>query len=335
MPTFLTLDEFKPQALLGLVENREVPFTPILRSFLPLEESFSTNFMYDIIDQTRVTAASLSEFGAPAPFRDKKQVARALGEVAKIQHRIRFSEKDQLEYMNGRNDREKQALLDRALTNVADLRIGVEHTEELLRAAAVYEGKLVYDHDGVKLDIDFGIPLANKLNVTGADKWDQADTANPLEDLIEASLVFKDKNAGQMPLEIHMPFAQLREIMKAKSTISAIKGVAGGNVLPRDIDEYLQANMLPAIKVNDQVVTLPDGVTTKRYLPERRIVLLGTAMDPQLGYTALGPTVERQGQPGIFVNPWEKLETKDEIVEVGEAAFPALQRPNAVFHMNV
>lgn len=335
MPTFLTLQEFKPQTLLGLVENREVPFTPVLRSFLPLEPMYSTNFMYDIVDATRVTAAALSEFGAPAPFRDKKKLAQAMGEVAKIHHRVRFSERDQLEYLNARNDREKQAVLVRALTNVADLRLGVEHTEELLRAAAIYEGKLVYDYDGVKLDIDFGIPAENKLALTGADKWDQVDTANPLEDLIEASLAFKLKNAGQMPLEIHMPFAQLREIMKAKSTVDAIKGVAGGSVLPRDIDDYLQANMLPGIKTNDQVVTMPDGATTKRYLPERRIVMIGTATDSQLGYTAQGPTVERNGEPGLYVNPWEKQETKDEIIEVGEAAFPALQRPNAIYHINV
>ncbi|MEZ2659292.1 major capsid protein [Aneurinibacillus aneurinilyticus] len=329
----LSLEEFKRETLLGFIQALEMPFEQKLLRFLPRDKKvFSLSFAYDIVTKAKSTAAQILEFGAPAPLRDKGTVERAMAEVAKIANKHRFDQRDQLTIMNTRFDQERQQVIDRALQDVATLIEDVYKTEEWMRAAALYYGVMQYNFDGVVLDIDFGIPSGNKVVLTGTEKWDQYETANPMQDLIEWTQEFKRKNADRAPQAIHMSFSAFWDMVKCKSTINAIKGIVGGTIAPDEVNAYLKRFNIPPIEIQDFVVDFEDG--TRRLLPENRVALLGI-QGVQLGSTVEGPTVENGGQPGVYTRTWQEDNTLNQFVEVGKAAFPELQYPTGVMHFDV
>lgn len=327
----LQLDEFKRETLIGFVENLTLPFESKTLPFLPRDKDvFSLTFAYDIFKKNQNVAANLLEFGAPAPLRDKQGLERAVAEVAKLSHQYRFDQKDQLTIMNTKFDKERQQVIDRALNYVENLKLGVEETEEYLRSSVLYKGNIKYDLDGFSLDLKFDVPKA----FAATKKWSDPETSNPIKDLVDWIEKFKKANAGRRPLAIHMSNAAYLDILQSKSTIGNIKGVAGGMVSPDELATYLKRWNIPPITTNDLEITFEDG-KTERYLPERRVVFLGIEGKNTLGSTVQGPTVEKDGQPGVYVHTWSEANTKNEFVEIGKAAFPELSYPSGVMQIDV
>lgn len=327
----LQLDEFKRETLIGFVENLTLPFESKTLPFLPRDKDvFSLTFAYDIFKKNQNVAANLLEFGAPAPLRDKQGLERAVAEVAKLSHQYRFDQKDQLTILNTKFDKERQQVIDRALNYIENLKLGVEETEEYLRSSVLYKGNIKYDLDGFSLDLKFDVPKA----FAATKKWSDPETSNPIKDLVDWIEKFKKANAGRRPLAIHMSNAAYLDILQSKSTIGNIKGVAGGMVSPDELATYLTRWNIPPITTNDLEITFEDG-KSERYLPERRVVFLGIEGKNTLGSTVQGPTVEKDGQPGVYVHTWSEANTKNEFVEIGKAAFPELSYPSGVMQIDV
>lgn len=327
----LQLDEFKRETLIGYVENLTVPFESKTLPFLPRDQDvFSLDFAYDIYRKHNNVAANLVEFGTPAPLRDKQGLERAVAEVAKMSHRYRFDQRDQLTILNAKYDKERQQVIDKAFNYIDNLKLGVEETEEFLRTSILYKGQLKYDLDGFSLDLAFDVPKAIKA----ATKWSDHENANPIKDLVDWIEKFKKANAGRRPLAIHMSNAAYLDILQSKSTISNIKGVAGGMVTPDELATFLTRWNIPPITTNDLEISFENG-TTERYLPERRVVFLGIEGKKSLGSTVQGPTVEKDGQTGIYVDTGVEQNTKNEFVEIGKAAFPELSYPSGVMQIDV
>lgn len=329
----INLEEFKRETLLGFVEALDVPFEQKLLRFLPRDKkSYSLDFAFDIVTKTKSTAAQILEYGTPSPLKDKGTVEKMVGEVAKIAHKIRFDQRDQLTLLNAKYDQERQQVIERALQNVATLTEGVYKTEEFMRGQVLYSGKLQYLENGTVLDIDYGIPSENRVVLSGDDKWDQHASATPLQDLIEQTHIFKKRNADRLPLVIHMSFSTFWDMIKCKSTIDAIKGNVGGTIAPDEINAYLKRFNVPAIEIQDLEIDFEKG--SQRLLPENRVAFIGIA-GAQLGHTVEGPTVEKIGQPGIFTRTWQEDNTLNQFVEVGKAAFPELSYASGIMHMDV
>lgn len=329
--TILQLEEFKRETLIGYVENLEVPFESKTMQFLPRDKDvYSLSFAYDIFKKHNNVAANLLEFGTPAPLRDKQGLERAVAEVAKLAHRYRFDQKDQLTIMNTKFDKERQQVIDRVFNYIDSLKLGVEETEEYFRTSVLYKGKIKYDLDGFSLDLAFDVPKAFGATT----KWSDVEKANPIKDLVDWIEKFKKANAGRRPLAIHMSNAAYLDILQSKSTVSNIKGVAGGMVTPDELATYLKRWNIPPITTNDLEITFEDG-KTERYLPERRVVFLGIEGKNSLGSTVQGPTVEKNGQPGIYTRTWNEENTLNEFVEIGKAAFPELAYPSGVMQIDV
>ncbi|WP_110113261.1 major capsid protein [Bacillus sp. CGMCC 1.16541] len=335
----LALEEFSRESLIGYVEALNLPFNPKLTKFLPKGESkvWTLDFAYDIIQRSKGAAASIIPFGMPAPLRDGRGVERVMQEVAKIAHSRKIDEREQLKFMNPRNEQERQQVIDKVFNMVDDLTLGVYKAEEWLRAAALYYGAFVHEDkaNGVILNIDFGIAADRKVVIAGTDAFDQHETAKPLEALIEYAITFKNKSGGRMPAEIHMSSSVMFDILKAENTVRSIKGANGGSVTPQELTDYLMKFSLPPIVTNDDVVYFEEIGVTKRFLPERRIAFLGFQDAAKLGDTVEGPTVKNEGQPGLYVHTRIDDETDAQFIEVGEAAFPALEQPDGVFHLDV
>ncbi|EMA6344877.1 major capsid protein [Bacillus cytotoxicus] len=329
--TILQLEEFKRETLIGYVENLTVPFESKTLPFLPRDKDvYSLSFAYDIFKKHNNVAANLLEFGAPAPLRDKQGLERAVAEVAKLAHRYRFDQKDQLTIMNTKFDKERQQVIDRVFNYIDNLKLGVEETEEYFRTSVLYKGRIKYNLDGFTLDLAFDVPKA----FSAAIKWSDVEKSNPIKDLVDWIEKFKKANAGRRPLAIHMSNAAYLDILQSKSTISNIKGVAGGMVTPDELATYLKRWNIPPITTNDLEITFEDG-KTERYLPERRVVFLGIEGKQTLGSTVQGPTVEKNGQPGIYTRTWNEENTLNEFVEIGKAAFPELSYPSGVMQIDV
>ncbi|MDM5193538.1 major capsid protein [Bacillus hominis] len=331
MGTFLQLDEFKRETLIGYVESLEIPFTSTTLQFLPRDKQiFSLDFGMDIYEKHNVVAANLNEFGTPAPLRDKQGLARVFGEVAKMSHKYRFDERDALTIMNPRHDKERQQVIDKAFDYVDNLKMGVEETEEYLRTSILYKGKIDYNIDGFTVEIPFNVPKAVKV-IT---KWSDHENSNPIKDLIDLIEKFKKTNAGRKPLELHMSNLAYLDILQSKSIIGNIKGSAGGMVTPEELANFLTRWKIPPIVTNDLEITFENG-KTERYLPENRIVFLGIDGKSSLGSTVEGPTKAKKGQPGVYVKTWEEDNTGDEFIEIGKAAFPELNYPSGVMQIDV
>ncbi|PRT19798.1 major capsid protein [Bacillus wiedmannii] len=331
MGTFLQLEEFKRETLIGYVEALEIPFTSTTLKFLPRDKQiFSLDFGMDIYEKHNVVAANLTEFGTPAPLRDKQGLARVFGEVAKMSHKYRFDERDALTIMNPRHDKERQQVIDKAFDHIDNLKMGVEETEEYLRTSILYKGKIDYNIDGFTVEIPFNVPKALKVTT----KWSDHENSNPIKDLIDYIEKFKKANAGRKPLELHMSNLAYLDILQSKSIVSNIKGVAGGMVTPEELANFLTRWKIPPIVTNDLEITFENG-KTERYLPENRIVFLGIDGKNSLGSTVEGPTKAKKGQPGVYVKTWEEDNTGDEFVEIGKAAFPELNYPSGVMQIDV
>ncbi|PEM30916.1 major capsid protein [Bacillus wiedmannii] len=331
MGTFLQLDEFKRETLIGYVEALEIPFTSTTLKFLPRDKQiFSLDFGMDIYEKHNVVAANLNEFGAPAPLRDKQGLARVFGEVAKMNHKYRFDERDALTIMNPRHDKERQQIIDKAFDHIDNLRMGVEETEEYLRTSILYKGKIDYNIDGFTIELPFNVPKAVKVST----KWSDHENSNPVKDLIDMMEKFKKVNAGRLPQELHMSYTSYFDMLQSKAIVAQIKGVAGGVVTPDELAVYLKNWKIPTIVMNDLEITFENG-KTERYLPENRIVFLGIDGKKTLGSTVEGPTKAKDGQPGIYVKTWDEKNTDDEFIEIGKAAFPELNYPSGVMQIDV
>lgn len=323
----LTLDEFQREEFQGYVENVPARRQYLLAPFMPDRPIFDVKFAYNVINQAYSRTASITGFNAGAPLRDKQGLAKAFGEVAKVQHGFRLDEEELLKFNRPRSDEERDQAVQYVYDQTDDLIQGVRDIEEWMRAQAIYNGRLVYNENDVVLDIDFGI--ANVITETTP--W-TGGTGTPLADLQAAVKQFKDTNRGQMPRVMHMSSSVEFDLMRSTEIKNNLFGnPADTRIVTREMLRGLFNSLgLPPYEVNDEEMDNGDGI--ERLLPERRIVMLGD----QIGRTYFGPTVENNYRPGIYVVPEVKTTNPpSQAVFVGETVFPAIERTTAILHLNV
>lgn len=332
----LSIDEFKREALLGYIQERQYPVIDALIPYMPKDEqAFDLDFAYDMIGTAKNPAAAIRPFGAVAPLREGGEIKRVVQEVAKLQHARRIDERDQIRFMNPRSDAERSQTIKKVYDIVDDLVQGTNRMEAFMRAAAIYVGRLVYKQNNMPLDIDFGIPATNKVALTGTDLFGDHANAKPLEVLIEYARMFADKNGGLMPAAIHVSRDVLWDITKCKNTIDNIKGINQGAVTIDEVNQFLNRFGLPSLALDDYTVYFEETDTTERLLPVRRVAFIGVQNAPAVGSLVEGPTAKNKFQPGRYIDPRTDDNTENETIEVGEAVFPALKYPSAIFHLDV
>lgn len=326
----LHLDEFQQASFQGYVENVPPAKRYLLSEVMPSRFSYDTDFSYGIVSGKYSQAASVTAWNAGAPLRDKQGVAVAYGSVAKIQHGFRLDEKELIRFTRPRSPEERDAVVEYVYNETDDLVEGVRETEEFFRAQAIYQGRLSFSENDIDIDVTYDIPEANKLTATTP--WATVETATPLSDLQAAVRQFKAANRGQMPREIHMSSATEANMLQNAQIKNQIYGSPTDSriLTPADLRNMFTALSIPDYVVTDEMVDVGNG--DERLLPENRVVLIGN----DLGELVVGPTVEKQGQPGVYVVP-EIRETNppQQAVFVGESAFPALKRTSAIVWLDV
>lgn len=326
----LRLEEFQQPQLTGYVQNVPQSREYLLRQFLPTENVYDINFAYNVINGKYATAASITGWNASAPLRDTKEIEKAFGQVAKVQHGFRLDETQLIQYNRPRSPEEANAVIEQIYQSTDELSQGVDDIEEYMRAQAVYTGKLKYDDDenDIHIDIDFGIPSENK--VTATTPWSDAGS-NPLSDLQAAVEQFKKQNQRRKPVVMHITSATEANLLQNEQIRTQIYGKDNGQRLltKADIQNAFSALGLPPYQINDDVIVIDDKEV--QLLEDNKAVLIGS----DLGKTMLGPTVENNYTPGKFAVPTVKTNPPEESVIVGEAVFPALKRPQSIVIMSV
>ena len=115
--------EFKQPALSRLAEEVDQYALEIqddILNFLPDEEIYDTEFAYNVVKTTSQMGAMIA-FGAEPPVRDRDEVARRMGEIAKYGWKDIIDEVELLKLHNPRNDGEFKAIIEKITANGAKM----------------------------------------------------------------------------------------------------------------------------------------------------------------------------------------------------------------------
>jgi hypothetical protein len=160
----------------------------------------------------------------------------------------------------------------------------------------------------VKTEISYTNPYDTTYNhfpaaFTGNARWDQYSTANGLQDLYNATDAFTDTNG--FPVDAWVMSRKLfNDLLQQTSTknaaISAFVSPQVGTVSPEMFDNLLRARGIPPIiRFDEQYKNELENRSTAntRFLNDNYVV----GLTKNMGQRAMGPTLENDGQTGIYV----------------------------------
>lgn len=333
----LEFEDFAQPTLTTFVENVQAPRSYPLAAVFPDEPTDDIDFAYGIVTQQYAKAASITGFNSSAPLRSHKELEKVTGELTKLQHALYLDEKDLYKFSNPRTDAERQRIIDRTLTNIGDLAVGVQDTKELLRAQVTYDGRIQYRDPVNKtgVDIVFDRPAGNDMDAAVA--WTDKVNSTPLADLEAAHIQYKLEN-GQRPAQrLHITSA-VESLLKGNEEIrtQVFGSTSGGSrrLTAEDVQGALTDLGLPRYAIDDNF-TVMEGLDGEeeviKHLSDTKVVLFADT----LGKTMIGPTKEKGWATGVFAKPIIMEDPEGEKVIVGEATFPAFHNQNSTVIINI
>lgn len=331
--------EFQKPALRGLVNAvlRDRAKAPkIADRFLPNENIHSSTFAYDIVKNSQHIAAMIG-YGAEPPIIDRDAVAQVAGEVAKIGLKHVATEEELLALSNARSNDARRAAIDKLIVKGIDLIDAILLRVDVMKLEALTKGVFSYNKNGVKVNIDFGVPASNKITLPASDDWTNPDH-DIVNDLVEWVAKFQDQNGGQSPAEIWISRDIQRHLLKNRIIVSEVGRPASGTgrVTVEELDKVLSDYALPPVRVvTNRSVTVKDVYTgqeeTIEFMPVNRVVMLGEG----IGNFLFGPTVENDYQPGVVLEAYDKREPIQSVMRAVAAGFPAIEAPSLIFYADV
>jgi hypothetical protein len=329
------LEAFNQETLLGLVdESVRSAENTLGDAFLPNRNVYSTNFAYDIIKQSKHIGAMIG-YGAEPPVIDRDAVAKMHGEIAKMGLKYIATEEELLALNQARNNGEQSDMVDRLTVKGLDLVQAIQRRIAVAKMEAITKGNFAYNKNGVKVNIDFGVPAGHKVAQTAPNNWATADH-DIIGDLLTWASTYETSN-GRAPQTILMSREVFALIAKNQGVIiDAGRPTGALRASEADVQAVLSDNGLPAITVvRDRKVTVKDVYTgldeVIEYMPVNRVVFVSEG----LGNFLMGPTVEKNFQPGIFLDAYDKKEPIQSIFRAVAAGFPAIENPSLLFHADV
>src|SRR5690625_553544 len=336
--THITELKEKPlKALAREVDRDALEVQDDILNYLPDEKVYDLEFAYDVVKNTSQMAAMIG-FGAEPPVRDRDEVARRMGEIAKYGWKDIITENELLKLHNPRNDQEFKSLVDAITANGAQM---VKETRDRINVSklqALGTGKVSYDDNNVKIEIDFteDMPEEHKIVLTGDNTW-----ANPehdvIGDLIEWNNQYEETN-GKQAEAIYMSRKVQALLLKNAVIVNEVAGENSGRtrVSVDELNTVLGAYGLPPVrlikKTSARVKSPITGQVNEITLfPENRVVFLSDG----IGTFKLGPTVENNFQPGIVLQAYDKNEPIQSILRTAASGFPVIENPNLLLYADV
>src|SRR5690625_4979924 len=333
--------ELKQPALKGIVEEvnkAKLETQDEVLNFLPDEYTYDQEFAYNVVSKSSQMGAMIG-IGNEPPIRDKDAVARRMGELAKYGWKDIVTENELLKLHNPRNDGEFKAIVDSLVATGATVVSELRDRINVTKMQAIATGKVVYDDNNVKVDIDFteDMPAEHKVALTGADTW-----ANPghdvIGDLIAWDQQYQETN-GKQADTIFMTRQTQALLLKNAVIVNEAVGVANsgrGRVSLDELNSVLGGYGLPSItiikKTRASVKNTYTGALEEIELfPENLVVFVSNGV----GKFLLGPTVENNFEPGIVLNAYDKFEPIQSILRAVALGFPIIENPNLLLYADV
>src|SRR5690625_4341464 len=333
--------ELKEPALRGIVEEvdkAKLETQEAVLNFLPDEYTYDQEFAYDVISRTSQIGAMIG-IGSEPPSRATDPVARGTGELAKCGWKGIVAEHGLLKLRSQRDDGEYKALADKLVANEATIVSELRDRIKVTKMQAISTGKVEYDDNNVKVNIDFteDMPAEHKVVLTGDNTW-----ANPehdvIGDLIAWNEQYEDTN-GKQADTIFMTRQTQALLLKNTVIVNEAAGVANsgrGRVSVDELNSVLGGYGLPSITIVRKTKanvknTYTGEVETIELFPENRVIFVSSGV----GKFLLGPTVENNFQPGIVLQAYDKLEPIQSILRAAAMGFPIIENPNLLLYADV
>lgn len=169
---------------------------------------------------------------------------------------------------------------------------------------------------GLDINLDWKPALKSTYNhfpaaLTGANRWTEWNTADPLQDLYNMHYIYKYDN-GFPADEICMSEQLVNQMLRCKSTRESvvssltIGSAMTGTVSMEQLNEVLRRRFLPAITTVDDHFQMDSSntgsETPTRFLDPTRVVFLKKDSAERV----LGGTLENDGKAGIYQRTYEK-----------------------------
>jgi len=333
--------ELKQPALRGIVEEvnkAKLETQDSVLNFLPDEYTYDQEFAYNVVSKSSQMGAMIG-IGNEPPIRDKDAVARRMGELAKYGWKDIVTENELLKLHNPRNEGEFKAIVDSLVATGATVVSELRDRINVTKMQAISTGKVVYDDNNVKAEIDFteDMPAEHKVALTGEDTW-----ANPehdvIGDLIAWDQQYQETN-GKQADTIFMTRQTQALLLKNAVIVNEAVGVANsgrGRVSLDELNSVLGGYGLPSITIVKKTKasvknTYTGALEEIELFPENRVVFVSNGV----GKFLLGPTVENNFEPGIVLNAYDKFEPIQSILRAVALGFPIIENPNLLLYADV
>jgi hypothetical protein len=311
----------------------------------------------------RSTMAGLVGLDSTDPEGGAMDVSTFMERIAKISVMNRLQEQTIIELQNlarnaviaGGNTRD--IAVNAVLNFVAKLLLQPHYDRrEWLRGQALFTGGIDWQFDGNDLQVDYSIPTANVFTSrTGNDAYD-GSTSKFWTDWKAARLILGDAFRGAMLTRstadaiIENPVNKVTVIADADRTITLVKYVGDDSGLrPPSPDQRERATFVVYDKEGEvwdldnpgatkKVRLIPPGVLGFFGSNDRSsdfIVGEGATTDPEndraLGYSHIGPTVENNGQTGIWIKAGVPTDMEQHFEGKARGRFlPVIENPDKI-----
>jgi len=335
MAGIMNFEEFQPEVLRGLIDESETERETTLGDrFLPDTEIFSTEFAYDLV-KSNVYLAPMIGYGAEPPIVDRNAYARMQGELGKMGIKHILTEEELLRLNMSRSEMEKRGMLDSLVISAVELVDAVRRQINVQKMRAIAYGQYEQVKNRVKLVVPFDIPSNHKVQMLPGADFDSADR-DIIADLLEFVQTYTDTN-GKAPDVMLMSRKTLGKIATNRVVIAESgRPDTARRVSQAEITAVFADNGLPAIQiVDDRKVTVKNfynnQLETVEVFPENRIVMVSEG----LGEYYMGPTVENEFKPGIYLGAFDERNPIRSGFEAVAAGFPGIKNPALLFHADV
>ncbi|MDM5187868.1 major capsid protein [Bacillus sp. DX4.1] len=334
------LEPFQPPALKLLVEevlhNTPPSFTDRV---LPNFDSFDTRFAFEVIKSNKHIAALIG-YGAEPPVMDKSVVASKIGEVVKMGLKNIYTEEELLALNTPRSEGERVNEIGKMLAKNVDIIGALQLRIALLKLEAVMKGEIKYDGNGVKINLDFGIPEENHIVLEKGADW-----SDPMHDILgdieEWVYKYEDLNGERPDLIVIPPEVSklLRFNQGIRAEVAYMKGESSSipvHASNEKVQEVFDTFRLPKIEfLKRRSITARNVYTGEdeqiEYALPNRIVFV----KERAGETIFGPTVENDFNPGYCLQIYDNREPIESVQRGVVAALPVVTKPSLLMFADV
>jgi len=337
MASILAYKQFQKPALKGFLdESMKDEVQDFVSEFVGNEVTYDIRFAYDIIQRKQHIAAMIG-LGAEKPVIDRHGAATKMVELAHFGLKDIITIEELYEIASARNDADANNRINKLLNRADDLVQYLKLRKKVEKLKAVAFGSNSYDKNGVKIELDYGVPEDHKIALTSGSDWSSADR-DVIGDLLEWDKTYRASNGGKQADAILMTRKVYNALTKNANIIAeADRPVGSVRVSENQLNEVLGSFGLPAIKLVDETsITVNDIYTGENeeinVFPENRVVFISKGV----GNFVTGPNPDDdQMAPVATLEAYDERTPKRSIIEVAESGFVVLDKPSLILHADV